>query len=1075
MQRMNYNERPGFGRNLASMLEGSAATVASLILIPALLAVAMLLPPVSLLERIQGLTLTSVGDGGATLLDPDGTALIFPAEAVDNSFRAAFQSIPRADFVGGSAGDGWRDAAAAMPDFLQPKSPVYTLDIRGDEPQKAVLRIPIPNDSEPYETLDLYTWSDGAWSYLPSAVVRADDRVIADLTNPMPGNFMLVQSAAPLPEVGVNVGLSGQLPAFADSAVASVAVAGLYLRGDGALEGETRGVPVGNYQILPVLRNWVAGEMPRIDLLNNMLVDVGLQENQLNAITDRLLANNHPGVIIDYRGVDAEAGARADFVAFVTRLAERLHAPEIGKTLAVRVEVPRQISAEDWETFGYDWVGLAAVADRLIVPAPVDPRAFQTGGEMDALLAWATDQVDRNKLEIELPSQSVERSGNYLLLKGYEAALQPLISQMQSSTDNAAPGEVVNISLDNPRLLSRLTFDESTGTYSYSYVDDQGYERTVYLEHAGSLAHKLNLIRRYNVTRAILRDTESNDVDPNLWDMVRQFQIGSISSSGATLAVAYTVVNPDGSILVQDARPLDNPAFAFAAPEGQGALRVDAQIVENNRPVSAVSSRSITLGPGAVGGGAAETAAEAASPAVAEPEFATLSSDQLVNVRQGPSTLYPIVGGVQPGVTYRVLGKNDAQDWWQIDLDNGVTGWVIGLLTSANSLANSVAVITDIPPAPEPVAVAASAPAAAPAAAAPAVSAPAPTGGGSFGYGVQAHMVHNDQAGQVMNVTTGMGFNWVKQQVEWKVFEPNPGDFQWGALDGIINAANNSGVSLLFSTVNSPPWAREPGFDGSVGGPPQDPQTFANFNGALAGKYCGTSLKAIEVWNEQNLHYEWGNKPLNPAEYVALLAPSYASIKAACPSMLVISGALTPAGNNGNLAMDDFTYMDGMFAAGLNNYADGFGAHPSGYNVPPSNTWETACEAIQINGNSFNGACDSPHHSWSFRSTMEGYRQRAVNAGGGNKRIWPTEFGWAAGGAFNPAYAYANDNSYEEQAAWTVEAYQMMRNWGWVGPAFLWNLNFRVVADGTEKAQWGIVANNWSPLPAYNALRDMPK
>jgi hypothetical protein len=51
----------------------------------------------------------------------------------------------------------------------------------------------------------------------------------------------------------------------------------------------------------------------------------------------------------------------------------------------------------------------------------------------------------------------------------------------------------------------------------------------------------------------------------------------------------------------------------------------------------------------------------------------------------------------------------------------------------------------------------------------------------------------------------------------------------------------------------------------------------------------------------------------------------------------------------------------------------------------------------------------------------------------------------------------------------------MMKNWGWVGPAFLWNLNFRVVADGTEKAQWGIVDNGWNPLPAYNALAAMPK
>ena len=102
---------------------------------------------------------------------------------------------------------------------------------------------------------------------------------------------------------------------------------------------------------------------------------------------------------------------------------------------------------------------------------------------------------------------------------------------------------------------------------------------------------------------------------------------------------------------------------------------------------------------------------------------------------------------------------------------------------------------------------------------------------------------------------------------------------------------------------------------------------------------------------------------------------------------------------------------------------------------------------------------------------MEGYRNIAVTYGAANKRIWPTEFGWAAGGHIfrrDESYGYADDNTYEEQAQWTVEAYQMMRNWGWVGPAILWNLNFRVVANGTEKAQWGIVDNqgtDWSNLP----------
>ncbi len=85
--------------------------------------------------------------------------------------------------------------------------------------------------------------------------------------------------------------------------------------------------------------------------------------------------------------------------------------------------------------------------------------------------------------------------------------------------------------------------------------------------------------------------------------------------------------------------------------------------------------------------------------------------------------------------------------------------------------------------------------------------------------------------------------------------------------------------------------ARSPASTTASGGPPADPQTYANFVGGMAGQFCGTSLKAIEVWNEQNLHYEWGNKPLDPAEYMNLLKPAYASIKAACPEMLVISGA----------------------------------------------------------------------------------------------------------------------------------------------------------------------------------------
>jgi hypothetical protein len=375
------------------------------------------------------------------------------------------------------------------------------------------------------------------------------------------------------------------------------------------------------------------------------------------------------------------------------------------------------------------------------------------------------------------------------------------------------------------------------------------------------------------------------------------------------------------------------------------------------------------------------------------------------------------------------------------------------------------------------------APTAKPRAASPKPTAkPATSDGGSnpppntkFGYGIQAHMVHNDQPSIVISKVKDMGFGWVKQQVEWKHFEPSKGSYQFEALDPIVNTAKGAGVKVLFSVVNGPVWSR-PGGDLSVAGPPNNPQDFADFLGALASKYCGSSVKAIEVWNEQNLHYEWGNQKIQPAAYMNLLKPAYQRIKKVCPSMIVVSGALTPTGAPLPKAMDDYAYLEGMYKNGLKNYSDAIGAHPSGFNVAPSVPGgQAACDFITTQGSAFRGPCNTKHHSWSFYATLNGYYRIMKKYGDGKKKIWPTEFGWASGWTGAPGYNYADDNTLEEQAKWTVEAYQLMKKWGFVGVAFLWNLNFRVVAPGTEKAQWGIVWGDWSPTQAYNRLKAMPK
>jgi len=447
---------------------------------------------------------------------------------------------------------------------------------------------------------------------------------------------------------------------------------------------------------------------------------------------------------------------------------------------------------------------------------------------------------------------------------------------------------------------------------------------------------------------------------------------------------------------------------------------------------------------------AAPTATPPSSPVVATTKMA-------IQTVAGPEYRYALVSRLETGVPITVVGRNRNGTWLWVEA-NGSRSWVAHWALDYGPEVQQVPQVEPAEPVPREMR---------------RESRPGSRPPLAFGYGIQAHMIGTNIE-EVMIATRNLGFDWLKQQVRWSTMEPEDGVHRWNELDLIVDRATYSDIRLLFSVVTSPDWAREPGFDRTVHGPPADAASLADFLQELASRYCGTSLRAIEVWNEQNLHYEWGNLPLSPEDYVDMLAQVSAAIRTACPSMYIVSGGLTPSGSVLDIAVDDFIYLERMMIAGMAQHVDAVGAHPSGYNVPATAVWEEACAAIVQSGNSFNGACDVPHHSWSFRSTMEGYRS-ILQVFGVNLPIWPTEFGWAAGGAYHPAYGYANDNSYEEQAVWTVEAYQMMKEWGWVAPPILWNLNFRVIADATERAQWGIVDNDWSPLPVYEALQQLDK
>ncbi len=432
----------------------------------------------------------------------------------------------------------------------------------------------------------------------------------------------------------------------------------------------------------------------------------------------------------------------------------------------------------------------------------------------------------------------------------------------------------------------------------------------------------------------------------------------------------------------------------------------------------------------------------AANAQTAQPQ-ATIVADAL-NVRGGPGTAYAVVGQAKAGQTYPITGKSADGKWLVINL-GGKQGWVFGQYVKTNGALDGLAVVK----AP-----------AAPKAAARQAAAPRPAPPGFFGYGIQIDPWGD--RGAAIGAVQGLGFNWVKFQLPWKDFEgAGPGARNWP--DDIVGDLNGNGLQILASIVKAPNWARPGNTDLAVEGPPADPGSYASFVGEFAARYCGR-VQAIEVWNEQNLWYEWGGEKLDAARYVRLLAAAYRAIKAACPSMIVVSGAPTPTGATPPAAIRDTTYLEQMYRAGLRNYSDAIGVHPSGFGNPPDvrfQDWQAG---------KYGQASHVADPSFYFRNTMEQYRNIMVKYGDGNKRLWPTEFGWASTGSPVAGYEYATYNSEQAQGDYIKRAFEMMRNWGWVGVPFLWNLNYNKSHPGSELAAFGIMDR-----PAYGILQGMSK
>ena len=326
-----------------------------------------------------------------------------------------------------------------------------------------------------------------------------------------------------------------------------------------------------------------------------------------------------------------------------------------------------------------------------------------------------------------------------------------------------------------------------------------------------------------------------------------------------------------------------------------------------------------------------------------------------------------------------------------------------------------------------------------------------------------------------MDLVKEMGFGWVKQPVAWSDIEKGQDGFDWYFLDEVIvPGAESRGLKLLLRLDRSPLWAVEekPGLSANT--PPQDFADYGDFCGQMAARYRGR-VQAYQVWNEPNLHREWGNAKPDPVAYTQLLKVCYEAIKSADPAAIVISAALAPTCDNSDQATDDMTYLRGMYAAGAAAYFDVLGVNAPGFDKAP----EAGFSGVY-------SAENCPAYAYRFRH-VEDMRQIMLDNGDAAKQIAILEMGWITNDAagytkqtldqLHPAYSWFAVDA-QTQADYLVNAYTYAHeNWSpWIGPMTpVYAANSIWTAKANEQGGWSIILPDGTTRPAYDALRKLEK
>jgi hypothetical protein len=301
---------------------------------------------------------------------------------------------------------------------------------------------------------------------------------------------------------------------------------------------------------------------------------------------------------------------------------------------------------------------------------------------------------------------------------------------------------------------------------------------------------------------------------------------------------------------------------------------------------------------------------------------------------------------------------------------------------------------------------------------------------------------------RTLSMVREMGAATIVEFFPWPYIEAQRGHYNWAFSDRIMRHAENQGLTVLARLGLVPAWVRPPVVEKvtTLTYLPYDYfDSFAAFVRAFVARY-GAQLGGVIIWNEPNLSYEWGNRPVDPEAYTQLLRLSYEAAHKADPNILVLGGALAPTvePEGSGSGLNDIRFLERMYEAGAAAYFDALAVHTYGFKNPP----QAEPDPAVIN----------------FRRA-ELLRGVMVRYGDSSKPVYITESGWSD----DPRWTNAVRPG--QRIAFTLDALKLVESWSWAKRLCLWD--FRQPSDRQNRrdAYYALVSSDFYAKPIYEAVQ----